>query len=66
MIKNMSPLIDDSSGITSLDSTESYEMSSVKTNDFLDFAETKSKSNSWRITIHLLIFPSITRRFNTY
>jgi hypothetical protein len=62
----MSPLIDDSSSIASLDLTESSEMSSAKTNEFLDFAETKSNLNSWRITIHLLIFPLITGRFNTY
>jgi hypothetical protein len=62
----MSHLIGDSSGITSPDSTGSSEMSYTRTNDFLDFGETKSKSNSWRITIHLLIFLPITRRVNMY
>jgi hypothetical protein len=32
-------------------------ISSVKTNDFLDLAHSNSKSNSWRITIHLEYFP---------
>jgi hypothetical protein len=36
VIKSMSPLIGDSSSITSPDSTGSSEMSSAKTNDFLD------------------------------
>jgi hypothetical protein len=44
--KNMSPLIGDSSGITSPDSTESSNMSSAKTINFLDFTEMSSKSNS--------------------
>jgi hypothetical protein len=66
MIRNMSPFIGDSSGITSHDSTKSSEMSSAKTNDFLDFTETKSKSNSWRITIHLMIFSPITHHVKTY
>jgi hypothetical protein len=48
------------------DSTGSSEISSAKTSDFLDFVETKSKSNSWRMTIHLLIFPLITHRVNMY
>jgi hypothetical protein len=46
VIKNISPLIGDSSGTTSPNSTGSFEISSIKTSDFLDFAETKSKSNS--------------------
>jgi hypothetical protein len=65
-IIKISPLIGDSSGIISPDLTDSSEISSEKTNDFLDFAETKSKSNSYRITIHLLIFPPMTCHVNTY
>jgi hypothetical protein len=66
VIKNISPLIGDSLGTTSLDSTRSSEISSAKTSEFFDFAEMKSKSNSWRTTIHLLIFLPITRRVNMY
>jgi hypothetical protein len=66
VIKNISPRIGDSLGTTSPDSIESFEISSAKTNDFLDFAEMKSKSNSWRMTIHLLIFPPITHHVNMY
>jgi hypothetical protein len=65
-IRKISPLIGDSSGMISLDSTGSSEMSSAKTNDFLDFTETKSKSNSCKMTIHLLIFPPMTHHVNTY
>jgi hypothetical protein len=65
-IRNISLRIGDSSGTTSPNSTRSSKISSAKTSDFLDFTETKSKSNSWRTTIHLLIFPLITRRVNTY
>jgi hypothetical protein len=32
-------------------------ISSAKTKDFLDLARSNSKSNSWRITIHLEYFP---------
>jgi hypothetical protein len=46
VIKNISPLIGDSLGRRSPDSTGSSEIIFVKTSDFLDFAETKSKSNS--------------------
>jgi len=46
VIKKRYPLIGDSSGVTSLDPTESSEISSVKTNEFLDFVQTKSKSNN--------------------
>jgi hypothetical protein len=66
VIKNISPQTGDSSGTTLPDSTGSSEISSAKTNDFLDFAETKSKSNSWRMTIHLPIFLPITHRVNMY
>jgi hypothetical protein len=65
-IRKISPLIGEISGMISLDSTESYEISSEKTDDFLDFVETKSKSNSSNMTIHLLIFPPMTRHVNTY
>jgi hypothetical protein len=60
------PLIGDSSGEISPLSTDSSKINSAKTKDFLDFTETKSKSNSWRITIHRLIFPPMTRHVNTY
>jgi hypothetical protein len=66
VIKNISPLIGDSLGTTSPDLTGSSEISSAKTSDFLDFAEMKSKSNSWRMTIHLLIFLPITHHVNMY
>jgi hypothetical protein len=66
VIKNISPQIGDSSGTTSPDSTGSSEISYAKTNDFLDFDEMKSTSNSWRMTIHLLIFLPITHRVNMY
>jgi hypothetical protein len=46
VIKNISPWIGDSLGTTSPDSIGSSKISSAKTNDFLDFVETKSKSNS--------------------
>jgi hypothetical protein len=65
-IKNISPRISESSGTTSPDSTRSFEISYVKTNDFLEFVEIKSKSNSWRMTIYLLIFLPITHSFNMY
>jgi hypothetical protein len=45
VIKNISPQIGDSLGTMSPDSTRSSEISSTKTNDFLDFVEMKSKSN---------------------
>jgi hypothetical protein len=66
VIKNISPRIGDSSGTMSPDSTESYEISFAKNKDFLDFAKMKSKSKSWRMTIHILIFPPITRHVNMY
>ena len=66
VIKNISPLIGYSSGTRSPDSIGSYEISSAKTSDFLDFAKMKSKLNSWRMTIHLLILPPITRCVNMY
>jgi hypothetical protein len=53
MIRKISPLIRDSLGVTSHDSTGSSEISSAKTSDFLDFAETKSKS-----FLHLQFWPS--------
>jgi hypothetical protein len=65
-IRKISPLIGDSSGEISPLSTKSYEINSAKTKDFLDFSETKSKSNSCRITIHRIIFPPMTRHVNTY
>jgi hypothetical protein len=46
VIKKRYPLIGDSLGVSSLDSIESYKISSAKTSEFLDFAETKSNSNS--------------------
>jgi hypothetical protein len=46
MIRKRSPLIGNSSGVISIDSTESSEISLEKRNDFLDFMENKSKSNS--------------------
>jgi hypothetical protein len=48
------------------DSARSSEISFAKTNDFLDFVEMKSNSNSWRMTIHLLIFPPIIHCVNMY
>jgi hypothetical protein len=66
VIKNISPQIGDSSGTTSPDSTGSSEISSAKTNEFLDFDETKSKSKSLRMTIHLLIFLHITCHVSMY
>jgi hypothetical protein len=65
-IKKRSSLIGDSSGEISPLSTGSSEINSAKTKDFLDFTETKSKSNSCRITIHRLIFLSMTHHVNTY
>ena len=38
----------------------SRHISSAKTSDFLDFAFSNSRSNSWRITIHLEYFPPST------
>jgi hypothetical protein len=66
VIKNISPLLGNSLGTTSPDSTGSSKISYAKTGDFLDFVEMKSKSNSWRTTIHILIFPPITCRVNMY
>jgi hypothetical protein len=65
-LEKTSPLIEDSSSVISLDSTGSSKMSSEKANDILDFVETKSKSNSPRIRIHIIIFSPITRHVNTY
>jgi hypothetical protein len=66
VIRKISPLIGDFLDVTSLDSTGSSKISSTNTIEFLDFAETKSKYNSWRITIHLLIFPPMTCHVNRY
>jgi hypothetical protein len=63
-MRKISSLIGDSSGVKSPLSTGSSEINSVKTKDFLEFAEMKSKSNCWRITIQRLIFSPMMRHIN--
>jgi hypothetical protein len=60
-IRMMDSSENESSKISSLSSLGSSDINSTKTSDFLDFSDTKSKSNSCKITIHLLNFPPMIR-----
>jgi hypothetical protein len=56
----------ESTWITSSSSHRKSDIKSVKTSDFLDFVEGKSRSNSCKMKIHLLYFPPMIRLVMTY
>jgi hypothetical protein len=56
----------ESTWITSSSNHGKSDINSTKTNDFLDLAEAKLRSNSCKMKIHLLYFPPMIRLVREY
>jgi hypothetical protein len=55
--RKMCSSVNESTWITSSSNHGKSDINSMRTSDFLDFVEAKSRSNSCKIKIHLLYFP---------